>query len=132
MGRRGHLRTDTRGVALDAAVADADAPWEPLGDLEVMGDHHDGDPVSIEVLEQLDDLLARAAVEVAGGLVREHDRGPTDDGAGDRDALPLPAGEFGGGMVDPVAESHALERVARKQAAVAGRSEEHTSELQSR
>src|SRR6266540_6330666 len=120
MGRGGHLRTDTRGVLLDAAVADPDAPWESVGDLEVVGDHHDGDPISVQILEQPDDLLARAAVQVAGGLVREHDGGPTDDGAGDSDALPLSAGEFGGGMVDPVAESHALERVARKQASLPG------------
>src|SRR3712207_7071154 len=60
-------------------------------------------------------------VEVAGGLVRPHDRRVAREGARDRHALLLPAGELRGPVAVAVPEADALER-----------SEEHTSELQSR
>ena len=53
-----------------------------------------------------------AAVEVAGRLVGEHDRGPRDERAGDRDALALAAGELRRVVAEPVAEADPLEHLA--------------------
>ena len=58
-------------------------------------------------------LVARPAVEVPGGLVGEHDRGPRHERAGDRGALALAARELRRMVVEPVAEADALEDLAR-------------------
>ena len=48
----------------------------------------------VDPVEQADDLETDARVEVPGGLVGEEDRRLVDDGASDRDALLLAAGEL--------------------------------------
>ena len=63
----------------------------------------------VEADEHVDNLLAGAAVQVAGGFVGEEDGGFLDEGAGDADALLLAAGEFGGLVAHPVAEADALQ-----------------------
>jgi hypothetical protein len=45
---------------------------------------------------------AQLGVEVRERLVEEEGRGIADDGAADRDALPLPARELGGAAVEEV------------------------------
>ena len=57
--------------------------------------------------------LAGARVEVAGRLVGEHDRRSPEQRAGDRHALALAARQLRRGVVEPVPEADALERLAR-------------------
>ena len=58
-------------------------------------------------------------VEVAGGLVGEHDARLGDERARDRDALLLSARQLVGHVAEPLAEPHALERGARATCALA-------------
>ncbi len=85
-----------------------------------MGDHDDGDAISVEVLEQLDDLLCPARVQVPGGFVCQHDRWASNDRAGDRNALTLAARELGGAVLEPVGEPDALQRGGRELAPLTG------------
>ena len=48
----------------------------------------------IEAFEKRHDLFAGFGIEVTGRLVGQDDRRIVDQGAGDGDALALPAGEF--------------------------------------
>ena len=48
----------------------------------------------LEVPEQVEDLRPHRDVERRNGLVEHHEPGPRREGARDRDALPLPAGEL--------------------------------------
>jgi hypothetical protein len=54
---------------------------------------------AIEVVHQVDELRGVVRVQVGGGLVGQHQRGPMDDGAGNRYALTLAAGEQVGAMI---------------------------------
>ncbi len=54
-----------------------------------MGDDDDGLPFSVQRLENREDLLGRAGVEVSGRLVAEDHHRVVDDGAGNGDALLL-------------------------------------------
>ena len=71
-------------------------------DILVVGhqDHRDA-LFLIELLEKRDDFATRLAVEIAGGLVPHQDRRLVDQGAGDGDALLLPARELAGMMIEP-------------------------------
>ncbi len=59
--------------------------------------------------EELEDLLRRDRVEAGGGLVVEDDRRVRDGGAGDADALLLPAGEARGHALLEAGERDARE-----------------------
>ena len=60
-----------------------------------MSGHHDGDAeLALELDEQVEDDASGGGVEVASGFVGEDEVGAVDDGAGERDALLLAAGEF--------------------------------------
>ena len=64
----------------------------PLGGARVVRDHHDGlAVVAVERLQQIEDLIARLAIEIAGRLVGEQERRIGNDRAGDADALFLAA-----------------------------------------
>src|SRR5699024_11205252 len=93
-------------VGGDAAVGEGDDAVGALGGVPLMGDHHDG---LVELVhaqpQEVEHLLGGAGVEVAGGLVGEDDRGGGDQGAGDRDALHLAAGELRGEVREPVGDA---------------------------
>ena len=57
-------------------------------------------------------LLPQLEVQGAQRLVEKEDTGPVDEGARERDALALPAGELSGTSTAEVAEAHHLERLA--------------------
>ena len=66
-----------------------------LGGQRVVGDHDDRLlEFAVELFEQLEDLAAGGAVEIAGRLVGDQQVGVGDDGPGDGDALLLAAGEL--------------------------------------
>ena len=54
---------------------------------------HERGAVAGEFFEHLEDELLAFDVDLAGGFVEEQDFGVAEDGAGERDALPLAAGE---------------------------------------
>lgn len=75
-----------------------------------MRDHDDGHAQSgLQFAEEREDLVAVPAVEVAGRLVGEEDRGPVDESAGDGSALLLAAGEFAGTVTAALGETDAFE-----------------------
>ena len=54
------------------------------------------EPSRVELLQESENRRAGGAVEVAGGLVSQHDRRSTDERPRDRDPLALTAGELAG------------------------------------
>ena len=71
-----------------------------------MGDQDERRAVGARQLEQeVHDLLAGGAVEIAGRLVGQQELGPTHEGAGDGDALLLAARELRGVVADAMARA---------------------------
>ena len=79
----------------------------------LVGDHDDRRALRVELVDQAHDRLAGRAVEVARRLVREHDRGASDQRPRDRDPLPLAARQLGRPGGEPVAETDPGERLGR-------------------
>src|SRR5687768_3027257 len=63
------------GVALDQAVAQAHDAVRVGGDVVLVGDQDDGVALGVQVAEHAHDLGAGGAVQVAGRLVGQDDRG---------------------------------------------------------
>ena len=83
-----------------------------VGGVRVVRDHDHRLPELLRrAAQQLEDLLPRRRVEVAGRLVGEDDRRLRDERARDRDALLLAAGELGRPVLAPVGEADALQQV---------------------
>jgi hypothetical protein len=79
----------------DPATVELDHPTpHRVDDAAVVGGHDDGGPGAVDPVEQLHDAHRGGRVEVAGGLVRQEDQRPVDEGPGDRDALLLATGEL--------------------------------------
>ncbi len=74
-----------------------------------MGDDDDGASLVVQLAQQTHDRGARLRVEVAGGLVGEHDRRSVDDGARDGDALTFATAEMARDVTDAVGEPDAFE-----------------------
>ena len=106
----GHSR---RGRVDEHPVLDAQHAGGAVGDALVVRDRHEGEALGLQLLEEGEDVGARARVEVAGRLVGEDHGGPGDERAGDRDALALAAGELRGVVVRAVGEADAGERLLR-------------------
>src|SRR5689334_8182430 len=66
--------TGLADVGDDVSIEDLDAPRQPGRQVPVVGDDDDGGALVMQLHEQLEDRRAGDAVEVAGGLVRQHDR----------------------------------------------------------
>src|SRR6202035_2042265 len=67
-------------------------------------------PAFGELVEDVGDQLAVAAVEVAGRLVGEKDRGLVGQGAGDGDALLLAAAQVVGAAADLVCQAQVRQK----------------------
>ena len=73
--------------------------------LEAMGGEQRGNTVDIaEAEDEADDGLRGDGVEAGGRGIVEDDGRTSDEGAGDGDSAPHPAGEFGRKRVDGVGE----------------------------
>src|SRR6476661_319339 len=82
-----------------------------FGRLRIMRDHDDGlAVVAIEHLQQLQDLLGRVPVEVAGRLVADEEGRVGHDRARDRHALLLAAGQFVGLVRAAIGQADQLQR----------------------
>src|SRR5687768_8032763 len=95
----------------DAAVEHRHAARRAGRDGGVMRDDADRGPLVVQASEHVQDLSAGAGVEVARRFVGEDDGGLPDDGAGDRDALPLAARQCAGTVVLAVRQADTVERV---------------------
>src|SRR5437867_889605 len=119
-----------RGLRLvgQHALVEVDDPLGALGGVRIVGHHDDGLlELPVEPVEQLEDLLGRLAVEVAGGLVGEQHRGVAHDRARDRHALLLAARELARVVVHAIGEPDQLER---EQGALAALLAAHAHEQQ--
>ena len=81
-----------------AAVEDEDPVHVPHRRQAVR--HDDGGTTLQEVGDRILDQVFRDGVEARGGFVENQDRRIGEDGAGDRHALPLAAGEFDATLPD--------------------------------
>src|SRR5271165_721341 len=99
-----------RRVPFDAPVAEADRPRDGLGDLGVVGDHHDRGPRRVQVAQQPEDAPAGGRVQAAGRLVGQHDRRLAHQGPGDGRPLALAARELAGAVGLAVPEPDGVER----------------------
>src|SRR5215510_4076371 len=89
-----HVAHSLRSLAssYDSSVAQRDGGVGLLRQFRIVGhEHHGGLPDAVDVDEEVDDLVARAAVEIPRGLVGEEDRGIVGERARDRHALLLPS-----------------------------------------
>ena len=81
------------------------------GDVHIVGHDDEGDPaLAVQSPHQCDDLLAGFAVDLAGRLVTEDQRGLVDQRPRDRGALPFASGHLVGPMVHPIVQAHFLEQ----------------------
>ena len=62
--------------------------------VEVVGGQHDREPVGVEVVEQVQHVVAGAHVETRGRLVEEDDRCLGEQGSGEEHPLLLPTREL--------------------------------------
>ena len=72
----------------DFAVEQVDDTLGVPGVARVVGDHADGRAFPVQVVQQLHHRFAVGRVEVAGGLVGEHDEWIAGNGSGNRHPTP--------------------------------------------
>ena len=102
------------------ALLEVQRPLRARRGVRVVRHHHDRLAVlAVERLQQIEDLVAGLAIEVAGRLVAEQQRRVGDDGAGDADALLLAARELARIVVHALGEADDRQRHLRR--ACAGR-----------
>src|SRR6185436_14160344 len=112
---RGPRRSVLGAAALIAPVLQDFAILQAHDALAVGGDiglvRHDDDrlSVSVQLVEQGEDLDARLRIEITGRLVGEQDRRIRDERARDRDPLALTARELVRQVIRAVGETDALE-----------------------
>src|SRR5439155_13350629 len=82
-------------VAVNLAVANVNDAMGARCDVVLVGDQNDSVACPLQPVEQVHDFDAGSRVQVAGRLVGQDDGGMVHQGAGDGDALALPAGELG-------------------------------------
>src|SRR5271165_6880814 len=75
----------------------------------------------MQVVEQLEHLESRAAVQVARGLVGEHDDGVVGERPRNGHALALPTGQGRGEVASPVGETDTVEELGRTATSELGR-----------
>ena len=76
-----------------------------------VGDHDDGGAGGVEVAEEVHDVEAVVAVEIAGRLVAEDELWVGNHGASHGDALLLPAGELLRVVAGPMDDAHTLQHL---------------------
>ena len=92
-----------------------------FGDLAFVGDDDNRGTLLVQLFKEGEDRLAVDAVEVAGRLVREHDRRTTGKRTGDRDALALASRKLVRTGVPAMRESDLGERLVGELATFAER-----------
>ena len=109
---RAGRREERLGVCLfgDLAVRhEDDAVGGAASEAHLVGDDDHGHTVFRESDHDVEHLVDHLGVERGGRLVEQHDLGAHGQGAGDRDALLLAAGQGCGELLRLVLHAHALE-----------------------
>jgi len=78
-------------VGLDFSVLDPHDPLGAVSRLDVVRDEHDRASRGVQLAEQAENVRGGGRVEVASGLIREHEGRLVHERSGDGDALLLPA-----------------------------------------
>ena len=106
---------------IDAAIAEPHRAAEVVEQLGLVGHHQYGHAaIGVHGGEELHDLVGRAGVQVAGGLVGQEHIRLVDQRPGDRDTLLLTAGELIGAVVGAIGESDRLQGRQGAGSALAG------------
>ena len=108
-------------VAVDPSVPDGEAARRARTDVRVVRDDDERVAGLVHAVEERKHLLARAGVEVAGGLVGEQQGRAVHERARDRDPLALAAGDLVREVIGPLREAHAPERLEGALASLAPR-----------
>src|SRR6476659_5514740 len=108
------LRRASGDLARDPTIAEEDDPPRDGRCGWIVGDEDQRLALGlVQFSKQPKHLLAGAGIEVARGLVGQHDLGLGQQGARDRSALLFPARELGGQVMRAFAESDPPEQFAR-------------------
>src|SRR6266581_4676441 len=95
----------------DPAVSKLDHAPRKAGNIGFVRDQHDRQALLVQLLQDIDNLHGGTAVEIAGRLIGQQDRGPVYQRASNRDALLLSAGELRWVMQLAIRQSYQFERV---------------------
>ncbi len=107
-----HAAARVSGVH-EPTLVEVELPRGSLGGPGIVSHHDDGLALlAVHHLQQVEDLLRRVPVEIAGGLVAYQERGIGDQGPRDRHALLLPARELRRLVRTPVTQAHQVQRRA--------------------
>ncbi len=115
---RACLRPGRDGGALrplirnDFAIGQMDSAPRPFPDSRIMRHHDERQALPVHLLDELDDLPARDAVEIAGGFIGEQQPGTHHHRARDRRPLLLAARKLVGAVLGPRGQAHRGERVS--------------------
>src|SRR5580692_185499 len=109
-----------RRITDDPPVPDLDAPLHGRGHLVVVGYHHDGRAVPVQLVEQFQKGRAGGGVQVPGRLVGHDQGGPPGQGPGDGGTLLLAARQLVRPVVKAVAHPDPFEGRLCQPAALGG------------
>src|SRR5215475_9387516 len=96
----------------DATVTQRYSARGPIRYFNVMGDDQNGRAKTlVEVIDELQNLLAGVGVEIAGRFIGQQDRRINGKRSSNRDSLALASREFIRKMVDAMSELHQFEKL---------------------
>ncbi len=108
-------------IRLDDPIFHGDDPVKVLLVPFLVGDHDDGlVEIPVQLPEQVEDHLRVPGVQVGTGFIGKEEGRPVHERPGDRHPLLLAAGQLGGEVMDPVAQSHDPEDISADQRALLG------------
>ena len=111
----GENQDASRRVRADPAIDQRHDPVAAARQLGIVGNQQKGrSGFAMQAEQQIDDLLARGAVEIAGRLVRQQQFRAGDEGARDGDALLLAARKLRRVMQHARRKTHGVEPGARR------------------
>src|SRR6185312_11151140 len=103
-----------RGEVDDLTVNYVHLALRAGGKLRVVGHHHDGGSVAVQLLNELHDTARHLAIEISRWLVCQQHARAASESARDRDALLLPARELRGIVTCSCRETDARERLMHR------------------
>ena len=93
----------------DFAVTHVNDTIAICGGFRVMRDHEDClSKILIRLAQHVEDNARTLRIQVAGGLIGEHDGGTIDEGAGERNSLLLATGKFIGAVLQALSDTEHL------------------------
>ena len=96
---------------LQSTIDEVYRPIRSVSDSLIVRDHHDGQPLLVGLLDQVEDLTTGLYVQISRGFVGEQDFGIIGKRPCDGRTLPLAAGEFAGAVVETMLEPESFKEV---------------------